>query len=125
MAKWNLRSKRKPTGGLLSRNLKKKKRNRGNKFLGVSVEERNLKSIRTRGNNVKLRLLSEDSANVANKGKIEKAKILSVKENKANPHFVRRNLLTKGAIIETDKGLAKVTSKPTHNGVVNAVLIEK
>jgi small subunit ribosomal protein S8e len=34
------------------------------------------------------------------------------------------NVITKGAIIETEDGLAKVTSKPSKDGVVNAVLIK-
>jgi small subunit ribosomal protein S8e len=35
------------------------------------------------------------------------------------------NVITKGAIIETEKGLAKVVSRPGQDGVVNAVLIEQ
>jgi len=39
--------------------------------------------------------------------------------------FVRRKIITKGAIIKTELGLAKVTSRPSQDGVVNAVLIEE
>jgi small subunit ribosomal protein S8e len=34
-------------------------------------------------------------------------------------------IITKGAIIETELGLAKVVSRPGQHGVVNAVKIEK
>ena len=57
-------------------------------------------------------------------GKSSKVKIKSVVENPADMHFVRRNIITKGAIIETEKGKAKVTSRPSQDGIVNAVLIE-
>jgi len=47
-----------------------------------------------------------------------------VLENPANRHFVRRNILTKGTIIETVKGKAKITGRPGQEGMVNAVLIK-
>ena len=74
-----------------------------------------------------LRNLSCDFANLVDPktGKAEKVKILSVKENKANIHFVRMNVITKGAIIETDLGQARVTSRPGQEGNVNAILIKK
>ncbi|MGC8940910.1 MAG: 30S ribosomal protein S8e, partial [Candidatus Nanoarchaeia archaeon] len=34
------------------------------------------------------------------------------------------NVLTKGAIIETEDGLAKITSRPSRDGIVNAILIQ-
>ena len=49
--------------------------------------------------------------------------ILDVVENKANPNFVRRNIITKGAIVETSKGNAKVTSRPGQSGVISGVLL--
>ena len=47
----------------------------------------------------------------------------NVIENKANPNYVRRNIITKGAIVETSAGKAKVTSRPGQDGVINGVLI--
>ena len=44
-------------------------------------------------------------------------------DSPANRHFIRRNIMTKGIIIETDKGKAKITSRPDQDGIVNAVLI--
>jgi len=57
-------------------------------------------------------------------GKAQKVKIETVEENGANPNYVRRNLLTKGAIIRTEIGRARIVSRPGQDGVINAVLIE-
>jgi len=65
-------------------------------------------------------------ANVADKsnGEIKKVLIQTVEENGANPNYVRRNLLTRGAVIRTEIGRARVQSRPGQDGVINAVLIE-
>ncbi len=125
MAIWHLKSKRKPTGGKINRSRKKKKFERGSEFLETRIKKRKVKIKRSTGGNRKLKVMSEEKANVADQktGKIQQAKIISVKENPANPHYVRRNVITKGAVIETDLGLARVTSRPGQNGVINAVLI--
>ena len=56
--------------------------------------------------------------------KCSKATIKNVSGNPANRHFVRRNIITKGAVVETDKGKARITSRPGQEGTINAVLIE-
>lgn len=55
--------------------------------------------------------------------KMQIAEILGVIENHANDHFVRRNIITKGAVVETNLGQVKITSRPGQDGVVNGVLI--
>ncbi len=84
-----------------------------------------MQNIRTLGGNKKLRLLSEEYVNVVDPktNKAQKTKIKTTTENPANRHFVRRNIMTKGTIIETEIGKAKITSRPGQDGVVNAVLI--
>ena len=57
-------------------------------------------------------------------GKVKQTKILTVKSNAANPTYIQRNIITKGAMIQTELGLAQVTSRPGQDGVVNAVLVE-
>ena len=52
------------------------------------------------------------------------SKILKVVENRANPNYVRQNIITKGSVVETEKGNAKVTSRPGQHGIVNAVMLE-
>ena len=124
MAEWHTRSKRSPTGHILHRNRKKKSRDRGLRFLEPTVDKHAAKQVIARGGRPKMKLLSENKVSLANPKtrKVTIGTITSVKENRANPHFVRRNILTKGALIETDQGLARVTSRPGQDGVITAVL---
>lgn len=92
------------------------------------VGKRRLRSIETKGGSIKLRLLASDSVNLVESSgeKGRQVKILSVKENPASRDFTRRNVITRGAIIETEDGLARVTSRPGQDGVVNAIrIVEK
>ncbi len=127
MALWQGRSKRKKTGGRY-RPIRKKRAFEiaPEAQFAVIWEEENLKSYRTRGNNKKARLMTATSANVFNPktGKVKHTKILTVKSNSANPTYIQRNIITKGAMIQTELGLAQVTSRPGQDGVVNAVLKE-
>lgn len=115
------RSKRKITGGKLKSIRKKKKYEEGRANLETKIGKENKKVIRARGDNTKTRLLGAKKAIVSKKGKTFVSEIKSVVNNPANPHFERRNIITKGAIIETDKGKARVTSRPNQAGVVNAI----
>jgi len=127
MAQWHLRSKRAPSGKLIKRNRKKKRSDRGMEFLETKIEKRKYKAKKARGNIVKIKLLSEQNANVTDPKtkKVSVSKIISVQENRANPHYIRRNIITKGAVIKTEAGLARVTSRPGQHGVVNAVLVSE
>ena len=77
------------------------------------------------GNNQKARLLSTETANLFDPKtkKYEQVKIKTITDNPANRHFVRRNIMTKGSIIDTERGKARITSRPGQDGTVNAVLI--
>lgn len=81
--------------------------------------------IRTYGGNRKQRALRAQFASVSNPktGETKRVRIETVTSNPANPNFVRRNTLTKGAIIRTELGQARIVSRPGQHGVVNAVLI--
>ncbi len=91
----------------------------------TGLAKKRLKHIRILGGKNKLRLLSEEFVNVVDTKtkKSQKVKIKTITGNPANRHFVRRNIMTKGAIIETEAGKARITSRPGQDGVVNAVLI--
>ncbi len=81
---------------------------------------------RTRGGKPSTGVVYADSANVSDdSGKTRKSKILRVKKSPANRDYERRGVITRGAVIETEAGEAVVTSKPTDDGVVNAVLTAK
>ncbi len=126
MALWQGRSVRKPSGGRLRPFRNKKKFEMGREQELASVGKHETKAIRVAGGNQKVRVLSAGLANVLDPKthKTQKVKILSVKDNAANQHFVTRNIVTRGATIQTEKGLARVTSRPGQDGVINAVLLE-
>ena len=125
MTKWQLRSKRKKTGGLLKKHSKKKRYQRARDYLPTRVDKTKKRVRRTKGGGKKMIALSIDTANVSVQGKKQKTKIISVVENPADSQFIRRNIITKNAVIETELGLARVTSRPGQEGIVNAVLIKK
>ena len=128
MAIWHSKSRRKPTGGRLKPSRKHKKYEMGRLPALTRLGNLKLKVVRVRGGSQKLRLKSVNYANVVdpNTGKAQKAKIVDVVENKANPHFVREKIITRGAIVKLEDGkLARVTSRPGQDGVVNAVIVEK
>jgi len=87
------------------------------------IGERKTKYKRKRGSDTKIKLLSAQNVNVAEKGKIKPVKIISVEENAANPHYVRRNIITKGAVVKTDVGLVKITSRPGQDGSLNGKFV--
>jgi small subunit ribosomal protein S8e len=91
----------------------------------TKLDETKRVRINTRGGNAKHRLYRAETANVVDPKtkKYSKVKIKTILENPANRHYVRRNIMTKGTIIETEIGKAKITSRPGQDGTVNAVLI--
>ncbi len=123
--RWQGRSNRKYTGGRYHRQRKKKAYEAGRPAAETVIGGEKQKIIRTRGGNIKVRLLRCEYANVADprSGTTKKARIISVKNNPANQFYTRRNIVTKGAVIETELGDAEVTSRPGQDGVVNARLI--
>jgi small subunit ribosomal protein S8e len=84
-------------------------------------------SRRIRGGNHKTALKSSDFANITNieTQKNQKVAISQVLKNPANRDYERRGVLNKGAVIQTDIGNAKVTSRPGQHGCVNAILISQ
>jgi small subunit ribosomal protein S8e len=122
-----LRANRKPTGG----RYKKPKVRRMARYGGVptntKIGETKGKSIRTIGGNVKDKLLKANKVNVYD-AKIKKHEIATIKTatgNPANRHYVRRNILTKGAVVDTNKGKVKLTSRPGQTGTVNGILVSE
>ena len=118
-------STRKRTGGRLRPSHKKKKHELGREPTETTVGETRLRTTDARGNTQKVRALSTNVASVAIDGETVEADIEDVVENGANPNYVRRNIVTKGAIIETSEGRARVTSRPGQTGNVNAVLVDE
>lgn len=124
MAVWHRRSLRKKTGGKTRRYRKSRKFNQGQKFAQSEVGDHRIEKRRTRGGNTKNVVKRAENVNLAVDGEVKNVKIQSVEENPANPNFVRSSFLTKGTIIETNEGKARITSRPAQEGVVNAELLE-
>ena len=126
MAQWQGRSKRKPSGGRYRPQRKKRRFEIGREQQFATIGKQRLKLYRTKGRKQKVRVLSVEYANVTDPatGQTKKAKIVTVKDNPSDPHFVTRNIITRSAIIQTEIGVARVTSKPGQHGVINAVLVK-
>jgi len=127
MARSQERSLRKASGGRY-RDYRKKR------YFGLARDPTHTKvgAVRVgmgkmRGGEEKCFLLSGDVANVydGKQKKYVKTKILTVVDNAANRHFIRRNIITKGAIVKTELGNARITSRPGQEKMINAVLVEE
>ncbi|HDD70137.1 30S ribosomal protein S8e [Candidatus Bathyarchaeota archaeon] len=119
--------KRKPSGGRKRAYRRKRKFERGSFPAETILGETKRKTVRTRGGNLKIKVLSDKYACITNpkNGKTEKVEILRVVRNPANVDYDRRGVITKGAVIETPLGLARVTSRPGQNGIINAVILKE
>ncbi len=121
------RSLRKPTGGLRRPYRKKRLYEKGSQpVLSKLGKERRLRIDRVTGGAVRVRVLQAAVANVYNPAtkKYAVAKIKTVSNNPANRYFTRANIITKGAVLDTELGKAKVTNRPGQEGLINAVLVQ-
>lgn len=126
MSVWHGEKGRKKTGGKIVLARKKKKRELGSLPVHTKLGKEKRVKIRTKGGGVKIKAFQVEFANVVDPktNSTKKVKILDIVEHPDNPHFTRRGIITKGCTIKTELGLAKVTSRPSQDGVVNAVLLE-
>ena len=130
MAKWHGISRRKRSGG----RLKRPNRYRGKRRTEVSSEAQyayigekdDRKMYRKNAGSQTTRLLSANTVNVniPKEGTTVKATINSVIANDADPNFIRRNIVTKGSIVDTSMGKVKITSRPGMHGVASGILLE-
>ena len=126
MAIWQGKSNRKPTGGRRVPSANKRKFEIGREKQYTKVGTESLKKYDCIGGNVKVGMLAAEYANVMDKGtgKVTRMKITSVSANPADPNYIQRNILNKGATIALEGGQkAVVTSRPGQDGSVNAVLL--
>ncbi len=125
MSIWKKRSKRKPSGGRYhARSKRASDLGRDPLYTKVGKENKS-RTHRGQGGNIINNLITAAFANLSDGKKAKKVKVTDVVENAASRHFVRQKVITKGAIVKTDAGLARVTSRPTRDGIVNAVLLKK
>ncbi len=126
MAIAQTRSFRKVSGGRYRKCRKKKAYELGSQPTFPKLGKLKKKKSKVLAGKFKTRILATDTVNAYNPKtkKYEKLTIKNVIENPANRHFVRRNIITKGTIVETDKGKARITSRPGQEGTLNAIMIE-
>jgi small subunit ribosomal protein S8e len=118
---------RKASGGRYKKQRKKKHHEKIGKVRTVKIGETKKKAVKERGGGRRKVLVLADTVNLIDKKtkKAVKAKIINVLETPSNRFLARQNILLKGSIIETDKGKAKITNRPSQEGSVQAVLIEE
>jgi small subunit ribosomal protein S8e len=123
--KWQGKSVRSSTGGRIKRSAGKKKHEMGRESTLTQLGETRKKHVSGFGGNSKIRLYKGFHANVTDAltGKTSLADIETVELNAANRNYVRRNIITKGAIVLTTVGKARVTNRPGQDGSINAVLV--
>ncbi len=123
---WQGRSVRKPTGGRYHLRLVKRRSEIGSAPTDSHIGTDRRAVVRITGGNVKVRTMRAEYANVADpaSGNVRRARIETVEENVANPNYVRRSLLTRGAVIRTEIGRARIISRPGQEGGINAILIK-
>ncbi len=112
------------TGGRRRKFRDKKLAHIGGVFAATKVSDKELKSpVRLRGGSHGVKLKKASSINVVMKdGKVKKASIKRVVESH-NPEFVRMNIITKGAVVETEFGKVRITNRVGQDGVVNGVAV--
>ena len=121
------RSKRKFTGGRRIASKGKRKIELGREAAEPHLDETRRKNVDTLGGNRKVRLLRCNMANVTDPSNntTRQVSIENVVDNESNKHYIRRNILSRGGIVRTEIGNARITSRPGQDGVVNAVLIKE
>ena len=126
MGIWHGRSGRTKTGSRLKKFRSKRKHQMGRVPTETLMGEQKVKSLDSKGKSVnKTPVITAKYVNVTDpkKNTTVRAEIQDVEENKASMDYQRRKVITRGTIIKTSAGSARVTSRPGQDGVLNAVLI--
>jgi len=123
-----MRKGRKISGGKYKKARKKRFYELKGQEIAVKLGKTKRKKIRVKSGKEKIILFMADEIDVIDKktGKTKKVKIKNVLETPSNKFLARQNILTKGAIVETEPelGKVKITSRPSQQGSVQGVLIE-
>lgn len=119
--------KRKKSGGKKRVYRTKRRHDAGRHPVETKLGETDRKVESGRSGVIKVKLVSLDMVNVSDPdtGRTERLRVLGVVGNPANVDYNRRGVITKGTIIRTEKGLAKIVSRPGQDGVLNAVIYEE
>ncbi|MGY5865463.1 MAG: 30S ribosomal protein S8e [Candidatus Thorarchaeota archaeon] len=125
MGIWHRRSTRTSTGARLKQLRSKRKHQMGRNPTETLMGEPKRVTIDSRRKGKKTPALRLTQINVTDPAKnvTFRAELQDVEENSANMDYQRRKVITRGTIVKTSKGRAKVTSRPGQEGILNAILI--
>ncbi len=125
MGIWHRRSTRTSTGARLRQLRSKRKHQMGRDPTETLMGEPKRITIDSRRKAKKTPALRLTQVNVTDSAKnvTSRAELQDVEKNPANMDYQRRKVITRGTIIKTSKGRARVTSRPGQDGILNAVLI--
>lgn len=116
---------KKISGGRYIQNRKKKKDEVAGQKRKVKLSEEKRKVLRTKGGNKKIVLFSSKFVNVTGKDKkTKKVEIKTVLETPSNRFLARQNVITKGAVVQTEVGKVRITNRPSQEGTINGILVE-
>ncbi|MBU2616128.1 MAG: 30S ribosomal protein S8e [Nanoarchaeota archaeon] len=116
---------RKISGGKYHKRRKKKASEIAGQGNIVKLGEEKRKSTRVMGGNRKVFLLKSKVLNLLINDKNKKTEITNVLETPSNRFLARQNILTKGTIVETEFGKARITNRPSREGNINGILIKE
>lgn len=120
-------TKRKRTGGKKRAYRTRRLYDQGRHPVETLFGEARRKIVVGRSGRKKIKIVKTDMVNVSNPstGRTERLEILDVVRNPANADYNRRGVITKGTIIRTSRGLAKIVSRPGQHGSLNAITYEE
>ena len=120
------RSRRKVSGGRYRAYRGKRQFEAGSQPTMTTLGEKKVGQTRTLGGHAKHKMYATNFVNVHDPitKKAVKATMKNVVANPASKFFIRRNILTKGAVVETDKGKVKITNRPGQDGNLNGIFVK-
>lgn len=125
MVNYQGRSKRIITGKKFHPHSSKEKTRFGRDAVETKIGETKKKIVRVRGANIKIKAYATNFVNVSDpKTKVTKrVKIITLEENSASVDLKRRAILTLGAVVKTELGKVRITSRPGQSGQASGKLI--
>ena len=119
--------KRKHTGGLIKHTRSRRSDEKDSFSVDTLLGDHSIRVKNSRGGNIKVSLVSDNSVNVIDKSNnsIKKVAITRVLKNPSNRDYERRGVITRGAILDTELGKVRVLSRPGQSGIINGILISE
>ncbi len=119
--------KRKHTGGLIKHTRSRRSDEKDTFSVDTLLGDHSVRIKSSRGGNIKVSLVSDNSVNVIDKSTntIKKTSINRVLKNPSNRDYERRGVITRGAILDTELGKVRVLSRPGQTGIINGILINE